>query len=204
MHSSRQWRDTCILFIHRQIELEVLLCLALSIELHLTHCEKVEKLDRSASLTLLFPVALSAFADQQKRKMNASISDAKAPFSHLLRSRFHIKPVIAYDLQGTILIQVGHVIWMSFGEIPIFMHIHSHSALFSSLHLLLHQRRSSCHLRHQITLWITHIKLYTQPHRTVQTTLSPYRQHSPKPGFGAATWPATAPVVGKVICQGLN
>lgn len=29
--------------------------------------------------------------------MNASISDAEAPFSHLLRSRFHIKLVIAYD-----------------------------------------------------------------------------------------------------------
>lgn len=44
-----------------------------------------------------FPFPSSAFADQQKRKMNASISDAEAPFSHLLRSRFHIKPVIAYD-----------------------------------------------------------------------------------------------------------
>lgn len=52
---------------------------------------------RSVFLAELFPFPLSTFADQQKRKMNASISDAEAPFSHLLRSRFHIKLVIAYD-----------------------------------------------------------------------------------------------------------
>lgn len=46
---------------------------------------------------LAFSFPLSTFADQQKRKMNASISDAEASFSHLLRSRFHIKLVIAYD-----------------------------------------------------------------------------------------------------------
>lgn len=52
---------------------------------------------RSVFLAEFFPFPLSTFADQQKRKMNASISDAEAPFSHLLRSRFHIKLVIAYD-----------------------------------------------------------------------------------------------------------
>lgn len=46
---------------------------------------------------LAFSFPFSTSADQQKRKMNASISDAEAPFSHLLRSRFHIKLVIAYD-----------------------------------------------------------------------------------------------------------
>lgn len=44
-----------------------------------------------------FSFPLSTIADQQKEKMNASISNAEAPFSHLLRSRFHIKLVIAYD-----------------------------------------------------------------------------------------------------------
>lgn len=46
---------------------------------------------------LAFSFPSSTFADKQKRKMNVSILDAEAPFSHLLRSRFHIKLVIAYD-----------------------------------------------------------------------------------------------------------
>ena len=41
--------------------------------------------------------ALSAFADQQEKKMNASLSTARVLFSHLLQSRFHIKLVIACD-----------------------------------------------------------------------------------------------------------
>lgn len=47
---------------------------------------------------LYFPFfALSAFADQQKKKMNASLSAARVLLSHLLQSRFHIKLVIACD-----------------------------------------------------------------------------------------------------------
>ena len=50
-------------------------------------------------LFLFFPLsfALSAFADQQEKKMNASLSTARVLFSHLLQSRFHIKLVIACD-----------------------------------------------------------------------------------------------------------
>lgn len=57
--------------------------------------------------------------------MNASILDADAPFTHLLRSRFHIKPVIAHNPSRHDSHSGCHVIWMRFGEMPIFMHIHS-------------------------------------------------------------------------------
>lgn len=69
--------------------------------LHCVVCYEMISLlwDQLASPCFSFP--LNTFADQQKRKMNASISDAEPPpplhHSHLLPSRFHIKLVIAYD-----------------------------------------------------------------------------------------------------------
>lgn len=82
--------------------------------------------------------------------MNASISDAEAPFSHLLRSRFHIKLVIACDpaRHGS---HSGGPCYMN--EILVkcqYLCTYIRVAGPLSSHLPQCERRSSCHFIHEI------------------------------------------------------